>query len=152
MSNNTRERYGYMCYVDYLHEVGEGPTSPVYSSIKAIKEAMKCVEQCGIVEVEIKKRKVVQDEDFSGLKSQHETNRWNVLDFIRNFKVRDIAYSVDDGVVISGLAPCAFDEAFKKQLIGKKWGSYTIIGVDCVTKNPPWYCGDMIGFDLKITV
>jgi hypothetical protein len=47
-----KPRTGYMCTTDFAHELGECTTS-VYSSVDSIKEDRKCVEQCGIIRVEV---------------------------------------------------------------------------------------------------
>lgn len=44
-------RFGYMCQTDYEHELSEGPTCEIYSSIERLKEERKCVSECGIVKV-----------------------------------------------------------------------------------------------------
>jgi len=70
-------RYGYMCGVDFQHEVGSaGGGNRVFPSIKDLRENYPCVEQCGIVKVrvelvewlrscdfdrEIKERKTLED-------------------------------------------------------------------------------------------
>lgn len=60
-------RTGYMDYVDFLYELGEARGgNTIYPSIKNIKEYVSCVDECGIVEVEVKLVKVVQGSDYSG--------------------------------------------------------------------------------------
>lgn len=53
-------KYGYMCATDFNWEVGEalGGTT-VYASVEDLKHNRKCVEQCGIVKVEVKLVEVV---------------------------------------------------------------------------------------------
>lgn len=55
----------YMCKTDFDHHLGfdmDGTTS--YPSIEALKKARPCVEECGIVEVEVTLRKVIQESTF----------------------------------------------------------------------------------------
>ena len=58
-------KIGYMCGVDFQHELGEAhdPT-PIYASIKALKQYRKCWVQCGIVKVEVKIKKWIVEQDF----------------------------------------------------------------------------------------
>ena len=56
-----KPRYGYMCQVDFDHELGEAyPFTEVYPSIKTLKEQRKCVKDCGIYKVKVEVVKVVQ--------------------------------------------------------------------------------------------
>lgn len=60
---------GYMCKVDFECELGEyHGGNLVYPSIEDIKHHRKCTEQCGIVEVEVVLKRVVQESDYSSLK------------------------------------------------------------------------------------
>ena len=54
----------YMCATDWEWEIGEvlGST-PVYSSVKSLKDERSCVEECGIVEVEVKLSQWIQPEN-----------------------------------------------------------------------------------------
>jgi ribosomal protein L34E len=62
---------GYMCGVDYQHEVGEVMDStPVYSSVEDLKRQRTCWKRCGICEIEIRAVKWVEPQDFSNGKSQ----------------------------------------------------------------------------------
>jgi len=59
-------RVGYMDKVDFDYELGNAKGgNKVFPSIKDLKENKPCIEECGIVEVEIKLRQVVQETDFS---------------------------------------------------------------------------------------
>ena len=58
-------RLGYMCATDYYHELGEGPTNEVYSSIDQLKKARPCVEECGILEIRVSVSKIVQRENWT---------------------------------------------------------------------------------------
>ena len=65
MSNGTDDDYEdlpivcYMCKTEYDHELLNGQTS-LFSTIKELKEKMKCTDECGVVEVEIRLVSVVQ--------------------------------------------------------------------------------------------
>jgi len=53
-------RVGYMCQVDFDHEIGcalGGNT--IYPDIEDLRENRKCVDECGIVEVKIIRTKVI---------------------------------------------------------------------------------------------
>lgn len=50
---------GYMCKTDFDDELPNSETY-VYPSIEELKEKRPCVAECGIVEVEVKLRRVVQ--------------------------------------------------------------------------------------------
>jgi hypothetical protein len=55
---------GYMCLTDYWHELGETEKpGQVYSSIGDLRDARPCVATCGIAEVEVRLRRIVQDPD-----------------------------------------------------------------------------------------
>lgn len=53
---------GYMCLVDFKWEIGmaEGGNT-VFPSIENCRDVRKCTDQCGIVEVEVRARKIVQE-------------------------------------------------------------------------------------------
>lgn len=53
---------GYMCKTDFEYELGfaAGGTT-VYSSIEDLRVNRKCVDSCGIVEVEVILRSVIQE-------------------------------------------------------------------------------------------
>jgi hypothetical protein len=58
---------GYMCKVDFDHELGHSMGgSTVYPSVKDLKKHRKCVTgndaPCGIVEVEVRVRRIVRDD------------------------------------------------------------------------------------------
>lgn len=53
---------GYMCLTDYWHELGEADDgSKVYASVEDLRRERKCVAQCGIAEVEVRLRQIVQE-------------------------------------------------------------------------------------------
>ena len=65
MSDEKRE-VGYMCGVDWQHELGHAMGgNVVYPSVEDLKANRKCVRSCGIVKVEVKLVEWVQDQDFS---------------------------------------------------------------------------------------
>jgi len=49
----------YMCKTEFDHELLNGQTS-LFPTIKELKEKLKCTEDCGVVEVEIRLVSVVQ--------------------------------------------------------------------------------------------
>lgn len=61
-----KPRYGFMCAVDYQHELGEAAGgNVVYPSIGEVKEHRKCTDECGIVKVMVLRVATVQDENYS---------------------------------------------------------------------------------------
>lgn len=54
----------YMCGVDFQHELNHPCMTPVYSTLKTIKQHRACINECGIVEVEIKVKRWVKKQDF----------------------------------------------------------------------------------------
>lgn len=59
----------YMCMTDYEIEVPHGGAA-LYPSIEVLKELRQCVSECGIVEVEVRLRNVVQEADYSECSSK----------------------------------------------------------------------------------
>jgi hypothetical protein len=60
MNGNERVVVGYMCQIDWDHELGNASDgNTVYPSIEALKRGHECWEECGIVEVEVRCTKVV---------------------------------------------------------------------------------------------
>lgn len=60
-------RYGYMCSVDFYHEVGEGNAPggvTVYQSVKEIRALRPCVNECGIVRVKIELANTIQEPKY----------------------------------------------------------------------------------------
>lgn len=52
---------GYMCLVDFECELGAAADgNHIYPSIESCREHRKCTDRCGIVEVEVRARKIVQ--------------------------------------------------------------------------------------------
>lgn len=63
-------RTGYMCAVDFYHEIGAAMGgNRVYSSIKDLRENLSCVDQCGIVKVTISLSETIQDSNYEDLKA-----------------------------------------------------------------------------------
>ena len=59
-------RVGYMDKVDFDHELGNAMGgNTVFPSIDDLEENKPCTESCGIVEVEIRLRRVIRESDFS---------------------------------------------------------------------------------------
>jgi len=53
---------GYMCLTDFRCELGGAPGgNTIYSDIEECIEHHKCTKHCGIVEVEVRARRVVQE-------------------------------------------------------------------------------------------
>ena len=65
----TETRVGYMCSVDFDHELGQAcDGNKVFPTIDTLKEQMECVNKgCGIYEVEIKFRKTVAEENLDAV-------------------------------------------------------------------------------------
>ncbi len=56
---------GYMCGVDWQHELGEAMGgNVVYPSVDDLKKHRKCVKNCGIVEVKVQLSKWVEPQDL----------------------------------------------------------------------------------------
>lgn len=56
---------GYMCGIDYQHELEGSPDgTPVYSSVTELKTYKRCWRQCGIVEVELRATRWVEPQDL----------------------------------------------------------------------------------------
>ncbi len=53
---------GYMCLTDFECELGgaEGGVA-VYASVEGLRNRRSCVASCGIVEVEVRARRIVQE-------------------------------------------------------------------------------------------
>lgn len=58
---------GYMDKTDFDHELGYDPAgTKVYPSVRAVHEDRSCTQECGIVEVEVIFRNVVQQPGIRG--------------------------------------------------------------------------------------
>lgn len=61
----NRIKKGYMCKIDYTFHLEEDINgSKIYPTVEALKNKHFCAEECGIVEVEIKLRKVIKNGDI----------------------------------------------------------------------------------------
>lgn len=57
----TRTVKGFMCMVDWEFELGDAVGgNSVYGSVPDLKKHRKCWKECGIVEVEVRLRRVVR--------------------------------------------------------------------------------------------
>ena len=61
-------RYGYMCTIDFDHELGEAcGGNTIFPSLEDLKENHKCWKGCGVVKVKVYYVKTVVKQDlFSG--------------------------------------------------------------------------------------
>lgn len=58
-------RIGYMCMVDFDHELGEAMCgTKIYPSLEDLRRERSCVDECGIVKVKITRTSVVQPSNF----------------------------------------------------------------------------------------
>ncbi len=58
---NLRTTTLFMCLVDYDHELGEASGGcTLYESVEDLKENRPCVEECGIMEVQLTGVRIVQ--------------------------------------------------------------------------------------------
>jgi len=56
---------GYMCMVHFQYELeGDANGTPIYPSVEALRDKHISVDECGIVEVEVKVTEIVQPENF----------------------------------------------------------------------------------------
>lgn len=57
---------GFMCKVDWDHELGQAlGGNTIYPSQADLVSNKKCTDECGIVEVEVRLKQVIQESDFS---------------------------------------------------------------------------------------
>ena len=65
--NKTRTVVCYMDKVDFDYELGEASGgNRVYASEADLRKRQPCTKECGVVQVEVALKKVVQQSDFSG--------------------------------------------------------------------------------------
>lgn len=61
-------RYGYMCSVDFDHELGHAfPDTRIYPSVVTLQKQRKCCSEdgaCGIYRVKVVKDKIIRGYDF----------------------------------------------------------------------------------------
>lgn len=61
-AETTGEVIGYMCMIDWEHEIGASADgNRVFPSVEALKARHTCADECGIVEVEVRIKRVVQE-------------------------------------------------------------------------------------------
>jgi len=54
-------RVGYMCGTDFDHELGNASDgNTIYPSVDALKRHNKCVDECGVVEVEVRYKRTIE--------------------------------------------------------------------------------------------
>lgn len=58
----SKKKKGYMCMITFDWEAGLGgaPKVSVYSDLEELRKAHNCIDNCGIVEVEIVFKKVIK--------------------------------------------------------------------------------------------
>lgn len=59
------KHYGYLCGVDWQHELGNTSFPELYNSVDELKKYRTCWVQCGIVKVELKLVEWSEPQDFS---------------------------------------------------------------------------------------
>jgi hypothetical protein len=66
VKKKTKSVICYMDKVDFEEELGKAVAgNRVFPSVDACRKSKACVHQCGIVEVEIRLRKVIVETDFT---------------------------------------------------------------------------------------
>ena len=50
----------YMCGTDWFKELPDAQDVKIYTSLKKFKKDRQCYEECGIIEVEIVKKRIVK--------------------------------------------------------------------------------------------
>ena len=67
-------RRGFMCKVDFDHELGEAVGgNTIYGDEEDCRKNRRCIDTCGMVEVEVRLKRVVQEEDFMSDAGQEQT-------------------------------------------------------------------------------
>lgn len=57
----------YMCGIDWQHELGQAlGGNRVYASVEDLKQNRTCWKECGIVEVEVKLSKWIENQNLYG--------------------------------------------------------------------------------------
>lgn len=57
---------GYMCKVDWDYELGAAVGgNTIFPSVADLVSNKKCTQECGVVEVEVRLKSVLQESDFS---------------------------------------------------------------------------------------
>lgn len=66
MKNEDRVVTGFMCKVDWDHELGAAlGGNNIFASEADLIANKKCTDECGIVEVEVRLKRVIRESDFS---------------------------------------------------------------------------------------
>lgn len=66
MKNEDRVVAGFMCKVDWDHELGAAlGGNNIFASEADLIANKKCTDECGIVEVEVRLKRVIRESDFS---------------------------------------------------------------------------------------
>ncbi|MDD2933783.1 MAG: hypothetical protein PHO76_07850 [Methylotenera sp.] len=75
---DTRERPTsvFMCRADWEYEL-LNDTSRVYPTIEKLKEERKCVEGCGIVELEFKLKRIVEQGTLNSTDAKENISKWD---------------------------------------------------------------------------
>jgi len=59
---------GFMCLTDWEHEIGHATDgNKVYPSLKALKEHMRCWNECGVIEVEVRAIRIAVPQNFDSI-------------------------------------------------------------------------------------
>ena len=85
------ESTGYMCGIDFQHELGEAPgPSKIYTTIVEAKKAHTCWRECGIVKVTVTLEEwVVKQDLFRNIKRRSKAKEVGKKDG-RKTKVRGV--------------------------------------------------------------
>jgi hypothetical protein len=67
MHPDPAKKAGFMCKTDFDHELSNAKGgSLVYASENNLRAERACIEECGIVEVEVRLVRVVKEDNFFG--------------------------------------------------------------------------------------
>jgi hypothetical protein len=73
----SKPRYGYMCAVDFYHELGEAAGgNMIYPSKKSAIKHSPCVKSCGLLKVEVVEVRKVLPSTFDDAKSSEEWDKY----------------------------------------------------------------------------
>lgn len=82
----SRPRYGYMCAVDFDHELGEAAGgNMIYPSEKSAIDNSPCVKSCGLVKVEVSKVKTLISSTFDDAKTAKEWDEYYKTDEYKQY-------------------------------------------------------------------
>lgn len=66
MSESYEKFTAFMCKTDFEHDArGASDGANIYPSEAAVRRERKCVSECGIVEIEVTLKRVVQETNFA---------------------------------------------------------------------------------------